>query len=91
MTEEKSEKTVALFDLGYVFRRYWHASEDEEIGNARKKTVMFIAREASEYDAVAICRDWPPYNRKLVFEGYKANREKSSAVHQALQHRFARG
>lgn len=79
-TTNQPTKRVALFDLGYVFRRYWHGSEDEEQGSARKNTVRFIAQEASGYDAVALCKDSPPYNRRAVFGQYKANRDKASTV-----------
>ena len=78
--DQDKPKTLALFDLGYVFRRYWHGSEDEEIGSARKRTVMFIGTEADSYDFVALCKDSPPYARRELYPEYKQNREKASSV-----------
>ena len=70
---------IALIDLSAIFRRAWHASENEEVSSAVNKTVAKVVASAAGYDGVAICCDRPPYKRKEIFAEYKAHREKQPA------------
>lgn len=71
---------IALIDLSGVFRRHWHATEHEEIGEAYRKTINDVRGMTDGADHVAICVDRPPYKRRELSPEYKANREKSSTV-----------
>jgi len=74
------EKHTCLVDLSNIFRIHWHASEQDEVGSAYRKTVRFIENHASNFDHVGVCLDWPPYQRQSIMKEYKANREKASTV-----------
>ncbi len=70
-------KRLLLVDLSAVFYRAWHATADQELGNAFDSTVKKVRWLASSgYDGVAVCVDTPPYDRKALSPEYKANREK---------------
>lgn len=68
---------VALFDLSSSFRMHWHASEALEMGAAVHKTINDVVTSTAGFDAVAVCVDRPPYNRKKIYADYKAQREKA--------------
>lgn len=73
-------KKVALFDLGYLYRRHWHGSAEDEMSDAQHRTLAYVAENAADFDLVAVCVDSPPYKRKDLYPEYKANRPKPSAV-----------
>jgi len=69
--------TALLIDLHAIFCRFWFASADQEIGTAYEGTISRVRNAAEGYEFVAVCYDWPPYNRKQISETYKANRDKT--------------
>lgn len=66
---------LLLVDLSHIARTLWHASENQEIGEAFSRTVEIVNRLAPKYAMTALLADAPPYKRKQVAESYKANRE----------------
>jgi 5'-3' exonuclease len=66
---------VALFDVGLIFRRYWHAAAEDSLNAAREHTLAYVAQHASGYDLVGVCADRPPYKRREIFPAYKAHRD----------------
>lgn len=69
-------KTIAAIDLSHLFWTNWHASADQQIGEAFNRTVRSVKRIASQHDHVAICCDSPPYWRKQIHADYKAQRDR---------------
>jgi 5'-3' exonuclease len=67
---------ILLVDLHAVFCRHWFASADQDIGAAYEATISRVRGSADRYDYVAVCYDQPPYKRKEISAGYKANRDK---------------
>lgn len=65
---------TALIDLSAIFRRYWHASEQEDMNIASRKTLGFVRSIYSDFDNILVCLDCPPYKRKKLYPEYKANR-----------------
>jgi 5'-3' exonuclease len=74
------KKTAALIDLSITFRRHWHATEHEEVGEALTRTVADVHRFASRHDGAALCLDSPPYRRSKIDASYKAQREQASGM-----------
>lgn len=68
-------KRLILIDLSGIFRANWHATADMELSEAFSRTVSRVHGLASGYDLCAVCCDWPPYRRKAIHEGYKAQRD----------------
>lgn len=68
-------KTLLLVDLSGIFFRCWHATTDKETSAAYEQTLGMVHKLRDGYDYVAICLDAPPYERKKLHDGYKANRE----------------
>lgn len=66
---------LILIDLSGIFRANWHATADMELSEAFSRTVSRVHGLASGYDLCAVCCDWPPYRRKAIHEGYKAQRD----------------
>lgn len=75
---DKLQKTepaqVAIVDLSAIYRRYWHASEGEEMSSAKRKTLNFVRSLYSDHSEIIVAIDCPPYKRCDVYPGYKANR-----------------
>jgi 5'-3' exonuclease len=68
-------KTLLLIDLSGIFWRCYHASKDQELSTAYENTVAKVRELRQGFDYVAVCCDSPPYERKKLHPGYKANRE----------------
>lgn len=74
--------SIVLFDVSGIFRAAWHATEHQEIGEAFRRTVSFVAQNAAGFDHVGVCIDMPPYKRKEISPDYKAHREQApEALH----------
>lgn len=67
--------TTAIIDLSAIFRRYWHASEGENVSSAKRKTLEFVRSLYGDHDDIVVALDSPPYKRSEVYPEYKANRE----------------
>ena len=65
---------VLLIDLSSLFWTNWHATADQELSEAYKRTVEQVHRYRDGFDLVAICCDAPPYKRAELLPEYKANR-----------------
>lgn len=78
---------IVLIDLSGIFRRHWHATEDQEVGEALKRTLSDVSAVVGEYDAVGICVDRPPYHRTKIDPSYKQNRAKASGMMHDQQRR----
>lgn len=63
-------KTIALVDVGCLFKRTYEANPNA----GGQNTLAEIERVAARVDRVVLCLDYPPYDRKEVFPDYKANR-----------------
>jgi 5'-3' exonuclease len=72
MNDKKN--TIAVIDLSAIYRRYWHASEGENMSSAKRKTLSFVRSLHSEYEEIIVALDCPPYKRKELYPDYKANR-----------------
>lgn len=70
---------IAVVDLSSIFRRWWHALQEAEFDESRRRTIAACVEYARGFDHVAICVDRPPYKRREILPEYKANREASSA------------
>lgn len=69
-------KRLLLVDLSAIFWRNWHATKDQELGNAFESTIAKVRWIASSgYDGVGVCCDSPPYWRKEVSADYKSQRD----------------
>lgn len=66
---------LLLVDLSHLFRVHWHASEQQEVGEAFSRTVEQVNRLATRYRMTLVCCDAPPYKRKELSVDYKAQRE----------------
>lgn len=71
---------ICLIDFSGIFRRHWHATEHEEIGEAFRRTLMDVQKYGSGFDHTGVCIDCPPYKRSKIDPNYKAHREKQSTV-----------
>jgi len=71
---------VALIDLSIIFRRHWHATENEEVGEAFSRTINDVKEFIESADYAAVCLDSPPYKRSEIYPEYKAQREKTSSM-----------
>ena len=71
---------IALIDLSGVFRRLWHAMEEEETSAVHRRTIQAVQGYAHGFDHVAVCVDRPPYRRKEILPEYKAQRDKPPTV-----------
>lgn len=71
--------SVALVDIGYLFRRNYHAMPNAEPLAAAQVTLADMARIRESVAHVIVCCDAPPYKRSEVFREYKLQREKPSA------------
>jgi 5'-3' exonuclease len=77
---EQTKPRLLLVDLSSIFWANWHASANQEVGEATQRTVNRITKLRNGYDHVAICTDHPPYKRKDIDPNYKAQRDKPSPV-----------
>jgi 5'-3' exonuclease len=80
---------LLLVDLSHIFRTFWHVSEHEDLSKAFQLTMDMVrtlsSGAESGTDYTAICIDSPPYWRKEVYPGYKAQRaETPPQVHGLL-------
>lgn len=73
-------KSLLLVDLSGIWWANWHATADQEIGEAFKKTVDKVRKLASGHDYTAVCCDHPPYFRLELLPSYKGHREKPTEV-----------
>jgi 5'-3' exonuclease len=67
--------SIILIDLSAIFWRFWHASENEEISSAKRKTVSLVEELIRDHKYCAVCTDVPPYIRSEWFPDYKKGRE----------------
>ena len=74
------QRTLLLADLSAIFWRNWHATANEDLSEAQRRTVDKIRVLADGFDHVAICCDAPPYKRTEIRGDYKANRDKKDAT-----------
>jgi 5'-3' exonuclease len=77
--------TTALIDLSAIFWRNWHATADEEMSSAGRKTLSLIQSLYNKHDEIKVVVDSPPYKRKEVYPEYKANREHPAAAIEELK------
>jgi 5'-3' exonuclease len=61
--------SIALIDFSSLFHRLYHVNREE----VEQKIQSFL-NSLPVYDDVIICLDSPPYKRKEIDSGYKANR-----------------
>jgi 5'-3' exonuclease len=66
---------ILLVDLSHLYWSAYHATKDQAQHAAAESTLHRAHQLREGYEFVAFCCDSPPYKRKQVFEGYKANRE----------------
>lgn len=71
---------IALVDLSFVFRKHWHSTAHEELGEAHSRTMEEVLKISNAHKWVGICIDRPPYKRTEVYPEYKGQREKASEV-----------
>ena len=70
-------RSVALIDISYIFKKYYHSVNTGERNAAAKATLLAVERMKDGVDHVIICRDAAPYSHRLaLFPEYKANRPK---------------
>ena len=72
--------SLILVDLSSIFWQQWHATSDQEVGEAAHKTLDKVHRLTTGHDHVAICCDAPPYKRKDIYADYKAQRDQPAEV-----------
>lgn len=75
-----NDKQIAIVDLSAIYRRYWHASEGEDMSSAKRKTLSFVRSLYSDHSEVIVALDSPPYKRSEVYPEYKANRQPMPAA-----------
>jgi 5'-3' exonuclease len=63
-------KTIALVDVGCLFKRTFEANPNA----GGQNTLAEIVRIEERVEHVVLCLDSPPYDRKEIFPAYKANR-----------------
>lgn len=67
--------SVALIDISYIFKKYYHTANDGSRMWAAKATLRALERMERGVEHMIICRDAPPYSKRLaLFPEYKANR-----------------
>lgn len=71
---------ILLVDLSHLFWSAYHATKDAGQSGAFEIALDKAHRLRDGYQWVAFCCDSPPYKRKQVFEGYKANRDPAPPV-----------
>lgn len=69
--------SLILIDLSAIFWRLWHAMDQNEMNEARRRTIGMVEEIARDHDYCAVAVDHPPYFRSKIFEEYKAGREHS--------------
>ena len=77
---DMTPKSLMLVDLSALWWANWHATADQEIGEAFRRTVDKVRALSDGYDYVAVCCDAPPYKRKELSADYKAQRDKPDAA-----------
>ena len=71
---------LLLIDLSALFWRNWHATKDQEVGEAFANTVSKISNTRRGYDHCVVCCDTQPYKRKAISAAYKAQRDTPDPV-----------
>lgn len=71
---------LLLVDLSALFWRNWHATKDQEVGEAFSLTIGKIRQYRHQYDKTIVCCDLPPYKRKAISADYKAQRDAPDPV-----------
>jgi 5'-3' exonuclease len=71
---------LLLVDLSALFWRNWHATKDQEIGEAFALTIGKILKYRSQYDKCIVCCDLAPYKRKAISADYKSQRDAPDPV-----------
>jgi len=68
---------LLLIDLSHLWWAAWHASADQELGQAYEITLDRVDKiqRTVEHDLCAICCDAAPYWRSEINPEYKANRQ----------------
>ena len=66
---------LLLVDLSAIFWRAYHATRDQEIGEAFNLTVSKINNVRRNYDHCVVCCDVQPYKRKAISADYKSQRD----------------
>lgn len=78
--DEPETTRILLVDLSHLFWSAYHATKDAGQNSAFEIALDKAHRLREGYRWVAFCCDSPPYKRKEVFEGYKANRDPAPPV-----------
>jgi 5'-3' exonuclease len=75
-------KMKTLIDISAIYWRMWHASAEDDVSSARRKTMAVVDGIGSRHgiDNCVVCLDSPPYWRKEIYPEYKAQREARSAA-----------
>ena len=73
-------RRILLVDLSALFWRNWHATKDQEIGEAFALTVNAITARKRDYERCVVCCDVAPYKRKAISADYKAQRDAPDPV-----------
>ena len=69
--------SIALVDISYIFKKYYHSVNTGERNAAAKATLLAVEGLKDGIGHVIICRDAPPYVHRLaIFPEYKASRPK---------------
>ncbi len=75
LTIPPAPESIALIDISYLFAKRWHSIPLGEKNAAAIATLRDIEDLKSGVGHVIICRDAPPYSKRLaLFPEYKANR-----------------
>jgi 5'-3' exonuclease len=73
-------QTPAVIDISAVYWRCWHASAEDDVSSAKRKTLSIIDSIAQKHTPVIVAIDSPPYLRREVYPAYKQQREERSAA-----------
>ena len=75
LTIPPAPESIALIDISYLFAKRWHSIPLGEKNAAAIATLKDIEDLKTGVGHVIICRDAPPYSKRLaLFPEYKANR-----------------
>jgi 5'-3' exonuclease len=81
--------SIALVDLGYLFKKRWVTHDGSPMGAARA-SLRDIEKLRHGVEHVIICADAPPYRRKDMYAEYKAHRP-APAPEETVQRKYLRG
>lgn len=67
--------SIALIDINYIFKKYFHSTNDGTRNWAAKATLRALERMKQGVGHIIVCRDAPPYSHRLAISAdYKAHR-----------------